>query len=261
MEQEAVQAFDLQRMFLGDQGFGFLFEVVFRTAFMFLYTLLLVRVLGKRGMGQLAPFELVIIIALGSAVGDPTFYPDVPLVHAMIVVAVIVLLQRALVRATDRSEKVETFVESQPTLVVRDGVILVPALREEHFARDELFITLREDGIEHLGQVKRAYLEPSGRVSVWYRSLEEAPPGRTIMPQTDPDAPTPYRVGDRAALNGELVCFSCGARRTFRIGDLLPGCFACECEEGWMEPVPGYQEGTGDRSDRPRRKRYAFGDA
>ena len=46
--------------------------------------------LGKRGMGELSPFELVIIVALGSAVGDPMFYADVPLVHGIIVITVVV---------------------------------------------------------------------------------------------------------------------------------------------------------------------------
>jgi uncharacterized membrane protein YcaP (DUF421 family) len=55
---------------------------------MYLYALLLVRLLGKRGMGQLAPFDFVIIIALGSAVGYPMFYPDVPVLHAMAAITV-----------------------------------------------------------------------------------------------------------------------------------------------------------------------------
>src|SRR5687768_8186714 len=98
MEEEQIRVFDFQRIFLGDLPLEFALEVAFRTAFMFAFTVILVRLLGKRGMGQLSPFELVIIIALGSSVGDPMFYPDVPLFHAMVVVTVIVISQRALVR-------------------------------------------------------------------------------------------------------------------------------------------------------------------
>lgn len=53
-----IETFDLQRMFFGDQSSWFLLEVVFRTCFMFLYTLILVRTTGKRGLGELSPFEL-----------------------------------------------------------------------------------------------------------------------------------------------------------------------------------------------------------
>ncbi len=259
MEQE-IQALDLQRMFLGDLGFAFLLEVAFRTAFMFAYTVLLVRVLGKRGMGQLAPFELVIIIALGSAVGDPMFYPDVPLVHAMLVVAIIVILQRALVRATDSSERIQTFVESQPRLIVREGVIDSEALHDERFARDELFITLREEGIEHLGQVKRAYLEPSGRVSAWVRSLKDSPPGLTVMPGCDDDHPRRQLAGEHIASRALLACAACGRLCQFEMAAVLPECESCGCPDGWVEPTPGGSDEDGDEDGRrPGRRRGLLG--
>ena len=71
-----VETFDLHRIFLGDTSAWFLLEVIFRTTFMFVYTLILVRTTGKRGLGELSPFELLLVVALGSAVGDPMFYPD-----------------------------------------------------------------------------------------------------------------------------------------------------------------------------------------
>lgn len=261
MEQD-IQALDLHRMFLGDLGPAFLLEVAFRTAFMFAYTVLLVRVLGKRGMGQLAPFELVIIIALGSAVGDPMFYAEVPLLHAMVVVAIIVLLQRALVRATDMSERIETFVESQPRLIVREGVIDTGALHDERFARDELFITLREEGIEHLGQVKRAYLEPSGRVSVWFRTLKDSPPGLTVMPHCDDDHPRLHLAGEHVATGALLACAACGRLRPFELGAVLPECESCGCPDGWVVPTPGGSDEDADAYDHgSHRRRSVFGNA
>ncbi len=65
MGETAQHSFDLYRIFLGDQPPGFFLEIMFRTVVMYLYVLLLLRLLGKRGMGQLSPFEFTIIIALG----------------------------------------------------------------------------------------------------------------------------------------------------------------------------------------------------
>ena len=111
-----VSPFDLHRMFLGDDfSMLLLGEVVFRTAFMYISALVLVRFIGKRGLGQLSPFEYLVVIAMGSAAGDPMFYPDVPLINAVVVLAAIVLLQRGLVSASDRSVAVNHFVESVPT--------------------------------------------------------------------------------------------------------------------------------------------------
>jgi hypothetical protein len=98
---EKEYAFDLGRIFLGNLPWFYLAEVILRTTVMYLYALL--RLLGKRGMGQLAPFDFVIIIALGSAVGDPMFYPDVPVPHAMAVITVVVVLTRSVGFLTQRN--------------------------------------------------------------------------------------------------------------------------------------------------------------
>jgi len=202
--EEGITPFDFDRMFLGDHPWAFTLEVVFRTVVMFVYTVGLVRMLGKRGMRQLSPFELVIIIALGSAVGDPMFYADVPLLHAMVVVTVVVLLVRGLALLTERSEPVERLVESEPTLLVRDGVILADALDGEHIAHDELLADLRESGFENLGDVRLAYLETSGNVSAFRRDAEDGQrEGLSLLPDV-PGLEVPQDWGEC------LACRRCG---------------------------------------------------
>lgn len=252
---EEVRVFDFQRIFLGDLPLEFVLEVAFRTAFMFAFTVILVRLLGKRGMGQLSPFELVIIIALGSSVGDPMFYPDVPLLHAMIVVTVIVLMQRALVRVADRSKLVERFVESEPRLFVREGVVDIDALARERFARDELFTMLREEGVEQLGQVKRAYLEPSGRVSVWMHLPENAQPGLPILPQNDPDRPEPSECSALSTFDGPAACCACGYVAEAKTGVANGECPACNASTGWVAAAEPEEAGdtTSNRRRRTRR--------
>ena len=175
---------EFDRIFLGDLTVELVVEIVLRTAVMYLYTLALVRVLGKRGLGQLSPFELVIIVALGSAVGDPMFYADVPLVHGIIVITAVVGLQRILVKVTERNKGIERLVESIPVLLVRDGGLLADALDQEDLSENEVFMGLRQQGIEFLGEVRRAYLEPSGLISVF---KEKAPvtKGISILPVDD----------------------------------------------------------------------------
>lgn len=175
---------EFDRIFLGDLSVELVLEIVLRTAVMYLYTLALVRVLGKRGLGQLSPFELVIIVALGSAVGDPMFYTDVPLAHGIIVITAVVALERTLVKFTERNKQVERLIESVPVLLVRDGVLLVEALDHEDLSQNEVYMGLREKGVEFLGEVRRAYLEPSGHISVF---KEETPvtKGASVLPDED----------------------------------------------------------------------------
>jgi uncharacterized membrane protein YcaP (DUF421 family) len=173
---------EFERIFFGDLSVEVVLEIVLRTAVMYIYTLALVRVLGKRGMGQLAPFEFVIIVALGSAVGDPMFYADVPLLHGILVISVVVAFERMVVKVTERHEGIERLIESEPVLIVRDGELLTEALDKEDISHAEVLMELREKGIEFLGEVRRAYMEPSGRMSVF---REESPTdlGASILPE------------------------------------------------------------------------------
>ena len=68
-----------------------LFEIIFRTVFMFCYTIANVRLMDKRSMGMLSSFEIIVIVALGSAVGDPMFYREIPLLYAMVVISTMYL--------------------------------------------------------------------------------------------------------------------------------------------------------------------------
>jgi uncharacterized membrane protein YcaP (DUF421 family) len=179
-----VKPFDWERIFLGDTPPLFLLEVMFRTGFMYVFTLLLVRVIGKRGLTQLSPFEYIIIIVLGSAAGDPAFYPDVPLSHAMVVMTVVVLLQKLLAFFTQRNRTLEVTVEGRTRCLVRDGQVLSDALEAEEMSVPELFAALRAEGVEFIGQVRYAFLEPSGRVNVLRD--DERREGMNLW--TDPDA-------------------------------------------------------------------------
>src|SRR5262245_20499742 len=135
---EGFDAFDLQRMFVGDGGSVLLMlEVAFRTAFLYAYAIGVVRLLGKRGMSNLSPFEYVVVFAAGTATGEPMLYPEVPLVHGMVVLTVIVLAHRALARVTRSSKALESVFEGHPRLVVRDGAPIDDALAVEQLSLDE----------------------------------------------------------------------------------------------------------------------------
>jgi uncharacterized membrane protein YcaP (DUF421 family) len=177
-----MMEFDPIQMLVGDFSWSFTLEIVLRTIVMYSYTLAVVRVLGKRGLGHISPFELVIIVALGSAVGDPMFYADVPLLHGIIVITVVVALQRALEEITERSPRLEMVLESKARLMVDHGVIDEEALEREDFSETELFSALREREIEHLGQVRLAYLEPSGVITVFKVEGDHVPRGRSVLP-------------------------------------------------------------------------------
>ncbi len=174
MSDPSVQPFDLHRMFLGDQHqLLFLLEVVFRTVVMYGYSLVFARAIGKRAVGQISPFEFILIIIISSAAGDPMFYAHVPLLHGTAVMTVVMLLHRLVGAATARSERIEDLMEGEPTLVIREGRIVEEALGSSGLSRRELMMKLRTQGVQDMAVVDAAYFEPSGQLSVFKGGREQ----------------------------------------------------------------------------------------
>jgi uncharacterized membrane protein YcaP (DUF421 family) len=232
--EETIRIFDLKRIFLGDLPWTFTVEVIFRTVIMYIYALIIIRIIGKRAMGQqFSPFEFMIIIALGSAVGDPMFYPEVPLLHGMAVLTAVVILQRGLTYLAHQSEKVEAFVEGTPQRLVADGRLDLEGMESELISREELFTELREAGVEQLGQVKRAYLEQNGNISTFLYTPRETRPGLSLIPPWDITAPKALSAGAAAPKTGYNACNTCGETRHFAAGEVLASCSFCEGTE-WV---------------------------
>ena len=176
------EIFEWERLLFNELPVNFLFEVIFRSIIMFVIVLIALRATGKRGVKQLSIFETVIIIALGSAAGDPMFYEDVGIVPALIVFMTIILLYRGVTWLTGKSKWFETMLEGKTVCLIKDGQFSITEFKKESLAQDEFFSELRIKSIEHLGQIKNAYLETSGEVSVFFYEDEDVKPGLPILP-------------------------------------------------------------------------------
>lgn len=207
--EAAITAFDLKRMLIGDDPPLFMLEIVVRTLIIYAYTLLLLRWLGSRAIGQLSTVEFLLVIALGSAVGDAMFYPEVPLLHAMLVVTIVVFANKLLDIMIGRSGKAEQFLDGSPREAIRDGVIVPDFLRSSSLSRYELFQELREEGIEQLGEVRRAYIEKDGQVTV-FKHRGKARPGLRIVPPNEIEPLEHVSPSAPGMQDAHLVCTACG---------------------------------------------------
>jgi uncharacterized membrane protein YcaP (DUF421 family)/predicted RNA-binding Zn-ribbon protein involved in translation (DUF1610 family) len=222
---DPVAALDLQRMIFGTEPPWFLIEIVVRTLIIYGWALALLRWLGSRTIGQLSTIEFLLVIALGSAVGDAMFYPDVPLLHALLVVTVVILLNKGLDMLVARSKAAERVLDGTPEELIRDGVISKGFFSSSTMGVSELFQELREKGIEHLGQVGRAYVEPDGKLTV-FRAKDERP-GLPIVPPFEIEPP-PLLAGNEAAVaDGLLSCTHCGLAADIAAGAKPGTCPNC----------------------------------
>ena len=222
--EEPIAAFDLGRMFLGDEPPLFLLEIAVRTCIIYVYTLVLIRWVGSRSIAQLSLVEFLLVIALGSAVGDAMFYPDVPLVHCMVVITVVVLLDKALSHLVVRHPKLEDVIEGVSVEVARDGTINADALRKANLGHDELFEQLRLKDVANLNQVRSAYLETNGMISVFKVPQPARGPGLSIDPPWDVQSPLKIRAG--ASYRGAIACSNC-ATVLDASGEVVPTCPRC----------------------------------
>jgi len=175
--------FEWGRILFNELPVHFLVEVAIRSTVMFLILLIVLKLTGKRGIKQLSVFETVIIISLGSAAGDPMFYEDVGLVPAIGVFIMVLILYRLVTWLTGKSPWFEKLVEGQTECLINDGKFSHNKFERESLSQDEFFTELRLKSIEHLGQVRKAYLETTGDVSVFFYEDEEVKYGLPITPE------------------------------------------------------------------------------
>lgn len=165
---EKITPFDWTRIFLGrEQDTLFLLEIGFRVAFIYLFAVLIMRFMGKRGNRSLSIFENVLIIALGSAVGDSMFYPKVPLIFACLVILIIVGLSRLLQYLQLKDKGINTFLDGKPIPLIKDGELQPDGLKATRVREEELYGMLRVGGIRDLGEVEYAFFERSGELSIF----------------------------------------------------------------------------------------------
>lgn len=168
-------------LFFGSEDLSFISEVAVRTVIMFLVIIIGLRFLGKRGVKQLSVFELVVIIGLGSAAGDPMFYKEVGILFSIAVFIIIIALYAVLTYILGKSKKFESMLEGKPICLIKDGVFEINNFNKENLGSDEFFAELRVKSISHLGQIETAIEETSGEISVFFYSDEETKFGLPIM--------------------------------------------------------------------------------
>ena len=174
---------DWQAIFINDFSWKYAVEILIRTLVMFSMVIVILRMSGKKGVRQLSLFEVAIIIALGSAAGDPMFNREVSILPSLVVFAIILFIYRLLTYFASKSEKVEAVLEGDPIYIVENGEFVLQDNADHNFARDEFFAEMRLQNIEHLGQVRVAILETNGQVSFLFYEKDAVKPGLPIMPK------------------------------------------------------------------------------
>jgi len=161
-----------------------LLQIIVRTAIIYFAVLIGLRLTGKREVGQMTPFDLVLLILIANAVQNAMTGPDNSVTGGLIAAGTLLVLNFLMSHLVFRNRRVRRIVEGTPTILVRDGQLVMKNLASEHITADELLQALREHGVPRTEEVGLAVLEIDGSISVLRKDelpLEERPHHRFRM--------------------------------------------------------------------------------
>jgi uncharacterized membrane protein YcaP (DUF421 family) len=140
-------------------------DIVLRATAMFVVLFALLRLLGKRELGQLTPFELVVLVVMGDLIQQGVTHNDFSVTGATLAICTFAFWGVLLSWLSYLFPRLKNPLEGRPQIVIRDGRLCEENLRRDRLTRAEIESEMRLAGIAHIEQVAWAILEPQGKVS------------------------------------------------------------------------------------------------
>lgn len=147
-------------------------EFVLRALAVYGFLLIALRLTGKRQVGQLAPFDLVLLLVLSNAVQNSMNAGDNTVTAGVVLVLTLLAVNGLVGWLTWRSKGLEIFLEGKPQILVHNGVVDESMLKNERITRHELMSAIRSVGLTDFNQVRVAILENTGRINVIAKAPE-----------------------------------------------------------------------------------------
>jgi len=122
-------------------------------------------------------------LSLGSIAGDPMFTEDLPIIQAVIIMSVVIGLYRLCTWFVMKYQPFEYLLEGKPVYIVENGRLVLEKIKEGKMSHDEFFAEMRQQGVEHLGQVRIGLLETDGNFSLLLYSLDDTRHGLPLFPK------------------------------------------------------------------------------
>ena len=140
-------------------------DLVFRAAVVFAFVFLVTRIVGRRQLSQLEPFDLILLVVIGDLVQQGVTQSDESVTGALIVISTIALLSVAVSWVSFRWRKIRLVTEGEPIVLVQNGRLIERNMRRELITREDIEEEARQQQITSLADLRWAILEDDGRIS------------------------------------------------------------------------------------------------
>lgn len=173
---------------------------VLRTIVMYFFVVVILRLMGKRQIGELEPSELVVTIIISDIAAMPITNLGVPLVGSMLAILILLILEIFLSYLAYRSLRLRTLLYGKPSMFFQKGNLNQKEMQKQRFNLADLMEELRSNGVVSLDQVDYVLMETNGKVSVIMKA-ENSP----VTPSDMRIKPEPVRMSYVIIDNGNLV--------------------------------------------------------
>jgi len=144
-------------------------DLIIRGVVVYLVLFVLLRFVGKKHIGELSPFDFVVLLIISETVDGSLIGDDHSLTGGLISAATLIALVQVVGYLTWRFKSVEKFVDGEPRVLIRHGNLDADVLHSEQVTRAELLEALRREGHTAISKVRFAFLETDGSISVGTR--------------------------------------------------------------------------------------------
>jgi uncharacterized membrane protein YcaP (DUF421 family) len=141
-------------------------EKILRSLVVYLFLLVAFRLIGKRQVAQMTPFDLIVLLMISNVLQNAMIGPDNSVTGGLIGATTVLAANWIVGRMAFSSPRMERAIEGVPTLLVHHGHLIEANLRRESFSHEDLLSNLRSQGVFDIKEVRAAILEPSGKLSV-----------------------------------------------------------------------------------------------
>jgi len=170
-----------------------MFNLIIRTMLLYFYLVSIMRLMGKRQLGQLEPVDLVIALMISELATLPMEDNRIPLIYAFVPITTLVVLQITTSVIELKSEKLRTLLNGEPSILVKDGKVDIKELRHLRYNLDDLLEELRLKGYFNLNEIHYAIMETNGDISILPKN-SCSPPNREDLNVKVQDEPLPLPI-------------------------------------------------------------------
>lgn len=153
--------------------------ISFRTVLFYFLILFVMRVMGKREVGELGIIDIVVFIIIAEVAAFALDSPDEKLIESIVPILILVAIQLISSYVSLKSKTFRDLVDGDPSTIIRDGEIMEDEMYKQRYNLDDLFQQLREQKVGSIRDVTYAFLEPSGNLSVFTK--EDRQPALSLI--------------------------------------------------------------------------------